>query len=412
MSELKLIAKDFLKAMASENVALYESVLNEDASLIIGRWDGGEAYRPRQRVVERLVNEWTAWKDATLEEFTIIAEGDLAAVEFRIQATENRRYVEHNRSAFLQFKDGKIQVVNLYCPEPMPSSRRKGWIAPATLTEEELNRLFETMMFSNDLREGVMPNIGGRMSLRGGMSGSGDAHPGSNFVGAIRWSREEADTRIEEVIAYYRERNIGFHWWVSPYDEPPDLRARLEKHGLILAGDAATMALSGLDELDGIPTNPNLQVKVLDGYDNKSLDAVAHILKVCFSWTQEQVDQRMPGFIERMRDEKFREREFSYLGSLDGQPVGLCRLELTSGIAYLGGAGTLPEYRGQKVYSTLLHRRLEDAHEKGYHIAAINAEPMSRGIVTRYGFKEYARTYIYGWMPVMDVEVIKSLVPQ
>jgi hypothetical protein len=30
----------------------------------------------------------------------------------------------------------------------------------------------------------------------------------------------------------------------------------------------------------------------------------------------------------------------------------------------------------------------------------------------KYGFKEYSRSYIYGWMPVMDVEVIKSLVPQ
>jgi hypothetical protein len=55
---------------------------------------------------------------------------------------------------------------------------------------------------------------------------------------------------------------------------------------------------------------------------------------------------------------------------------------------------------------------MEAAQARGYHLAAINAEPMSRRIVKRYGFKEYARMYIYGWMPVMDVEVIKSLVPQ
>jgi predicted acetyltransferase len=120
----------------------------------------------------------------------------------------------------------------------------------------------------------------------------------------------------------------------------------------------------------------------------------------------------MSGLIERMRNEKFREREINYLGTLSGQPVSFGRLELKSGVAYLGGAATLPHFRGQKAYSTLLRRRLEDARAHGYHIAAINAEPMSRRIVTRYGFKEYARMYIYGWMPVMDVEVIKSLVPQ
>jgi len=412
MSDLKLVITDFLKAMASKDTHLYESVMNDDASLLIGRWDGGEVYRPRQRVIERLIGEWLTWSDATLEEFTIIADGDLAGAEFRIQATENQRYVEHNRSVFLKFKDGKIQTINMYCPESTPSSRRKGWVAPASLTDDEIHRLFGSMMFANDPREGVMQNLGARMSLRGGMEGSGDAHPGSNFLGGVRWSDEEAEMRIEETIAYHRERNIGFQWVVSPYDTPSDLCNRLEKHGLILAGDAATMARSELADLEDIPINNDLKVDILDGSDEKLLEALAHILMVCFNWSQEQVDQRIPGLVERMKDERFREREFSYIGSLMGQPVGLGRLELKSGVAYLGGAATLPEFRGQKVYSTLLRRRMEVAHAHGYHIAAINAEPMSRGIVARYGFKEYARMFIYGWMPEMDVEVIKSLVPQ
>ena len=412
MSDPKQLAKDFLSALASKDSARYDSVLNEDASLLIGRWDGGEVYRPRQRVVERLVSEWSTWGDATMEEFTIISEGDLAGVEFRIQATENQRFVEHNRSAFLKIKDGKIQVVTLYCPEPMPSARRRGWIAPATLTEDELHRLFESMMFANDTREWVMPNLNGRMSLRGGMEGSGDAHPGSNFVGGIRWLSEEADKRIEEIIAYHRERNIGFQWLISPYDTPSDLGQRLEKHGLILAGDAATMARLGLDNLEDIPTNADLKVEIWDGNDNRLTDSLSNILKVCFNMSQQQVDRMVVGLQERVKDEKFREREINYLGSLNGQLVGIGRLQLISGVAYLGGAATLPEFRGQKVYSTLLRRRMEAAHARGYHLAAINAEPMSRRIVKQYGFKEYARTYIYGWMPVMDVEVIKSLVPQ
>jgi hypothetical protein len=49
------------------------------------------------------------------------------------------------------------------------------------------------------------------MSLRGGMGGSGNAHPGSNRVGGVRWTAEEADRRIEDTIAFHRERNIGFH---------------------------------------------------------------------------------------------------------------------------------------------------------------------------------------------------------
>ena len=412
MSDPKQLAQDFLAALAVNDPVRYETILSEDAGMLIGRWDRGEAYRPRHRVVKRLIDEWLAWPDPTTELLNLLADGDQAAMEFRIQATENDRFIEHNRSAFLKIKEDKIQLIRLYCSEPMPSAHRKGWIAPATLTDAETQRLFESLMYSSDPYEWLAPDEAGHMSLRGGMGGSGNAHPGSNFVGGMRWTADDADRRIEEIIAFHRERNIGFQWWVTPYDTPADLRERLEKHGLILAGDAATMARSGLDRLDDIPQNSEVTFEVLDGYDDAAIDALAHITMVCFNWTQEQIDERRPGWIERMRDERFREREANYLARINGQPVGYGRIQLQGGIAYLGRAATLPEFRGRKVYSTLLRRRMEEAHARGYHVAAINAEPMSRPIVERFGFREYSRIYIYGWMPVIDVEVIKSLVPQ
>ena len=412
MPNPKELAEQFLAALAANEAAHYEAVLGENAALRLGRWDGSELYRPRRRVVQRLIDEWSAWPDPTLETFIVMAEGDKAAIEFRIQATENERYVEHNRSAFLTIKDDRIHIIDLYCNEPIPSARRKGWIAPATMTEAELHRLFESMMFSGDPREWMAPEESERYSLRGGMGGSGLAHPGSNGAGGMRWTAEEADRRIEEFIAYHRDRNIGFQWWVTPYDTPPDLRERLERQGMLLAGDAATMARLGLDNLDDIPRNPDVQIEWLDGYDDDAIDAIGHITMVCFHWLQEQVDERRPGWVERMRDPKFRDKEATYLARLNGQPAGYGRVQLRGGIAYLGGAATLPEFRGQHVYSTLVRRRLEEARSRGYHLAVINAEPLSRPIVARCGFKEYARTYIYGWMPVIDTDVIKSLVPQ
>ncbi len=181
---------------------------------------------------------------------------------------------------------------------------------------------------------------------------------------------------------------------------------------MVLAGDAATMARLGLDNLDDIPRNPDVTIELLDGYDDAALDALGHIMMVCFHWPQEKVDERRPGWADRMRDLKIRERETNYLARLNGQPVGYGRVQLRAGVAYLGGAATLPEFRGQHIYSTLVRLRLEVARSKGYHLAVINAEPLSRPIAARCGFKEYARTYIYGWMPVIDLDVIKSLVPQ
>jgi hypothetical protein len=54
---------------------------------------------------------------------------------------------------------------------------------------------------------------------------------------------------------------------------------------------------------------------------------------------------------------------------------------------------------------------LEDASARGYHVSAIYAGPMSRRVVERYGFEEYARLEVYGWMPQIDMDIIRSLVP-
>jgi hypothetical protein len=124
MSNPKELAEQFIAALAANDAADYEAVLNEDAALRLGRWDGTELYRPRRRVVQRFLDEWSAWPDPTLETFTIMAEGDKAAIEFRIQATENDRYVEHNRSAFLTIKDDKLQVIDLYASNQSENSQR------------------------------------------------------------------------------------------------------------------------------------------------------------------------------------------------------------------------------------------------------------------------------------------------
>ncbi|MBI5567016.1 MAG: nuclear transport factor 2 family protein [Chloroflexi bacterium] len=411
MSDLQQLGRDFMAAIAANDQAQFEALLAEDAGLRLNRWDGREIYRPRARVIQRIRDEWAAWPDATLETFDVLADGPRIAIEYRIQATENTFYVEHNRSAFLTITDNKISTIDLFCPEPMYSARRKNWIAPATLEGEELNRVLQSTRFGFDVREWIWPDSSSRMSLRGGQWGNGSAHPGANGVGGVRWTAEEADRRIEETIAYFRERNIGFQWWVDDTTEPADMCERLEKHGLVLAGDAATMARVGLDNLD-IPINPDIEIEIMDGYAEAAVDAMCHINIVCFQMPQEQIDRQRAGWVERMRNPKFREKEINYLAKVDGQHAAFARLVLGGGIAYQGGAGTLPEFRGRNIYSTLVRRRLADAQTRGYHLAVINAEPLSRPIVTRCGFKEYGRAYIYAWMPVIDMDVIKSLVPQ
>ena len=410
MPDPKQIATDFLTAIATNDPALYTRALSPQVGLRVWGWQALALQRPRARVIDYLMREWSAWQDATLEKINLVADEARVAVEFRIQATEHGRYVEHNRSAMLSLANGQIETIDLYCPTPIASAHRKNWIAPANLDAAQVLALFEAWQSSFDLREMIPMNISAAGNLSEWMGGTGDPHPGSNDISGTRWNAHEADEKIKAVIEHHRQRNIGFHWMVNPFDQPADLRERLERHGLMLAGDQALMARVNLEHLD-IPINSQIEIELIDGTNDESIEARLQIVATCFNWTKEQADARRPNFFERAKDPKMRENEIGLLARLDGKPVGDSRVILNAGMAYLGGASTLPEYRGQKIYSTLLRRRLEIARERGYHVAAIHAEPMSRRVVSKYGFQEYGKAYLYGWMPVMDARVIKSLVP-
>ncbi len=165
----------------------------------------------------------------------------------------------------------------------------------------------------------------------------------------------------------------------------------------------------GLDDLD-IPTNPELEIEVVDASDEECMEAVLRISGECFKMTQQQVDKTRANWHEHLKQPNYQQQERVYLGRLDGLPVAMARLYMNAGLAYLGGAATLPEYRRRSIYSSLLRRRLVDARDLGYHVAIIDAGPMSRRVVKRYGFREYGRFDVYGWMPVMDMEVIRTLI--
>lgn len=214
-----------------------------------------------------------------------------------------------------------------------------------------------------------------------------------------------------EQISYFRERELGFCWYVSPLDTPADLGERLVKHGLVYARGAATMVRLGIESLQGIPVNPQVEVLTITSDRPDLFNEAVEIGAVGFHFPPEQVERLKQSWRDRRQNPELANKERSYLARLDAKPVGFAAMQLGGGHAYRGGAATLPEFRGRQVYSTLLRKRLEEARSLGMRMATVDAEPMSRRVVTRYGFKEYGKISIYAWMPVIDMEVIRQIVP-
>ena len=78
-----------------------------------------------------------------------------------------------------------------------------------------------------------------------------------------------------------------------------------------------------------------------------------------------------------------------YLARIDGQPVATADISWLADerAAFLGGALTLPQFRGRGAYRTLVHRRWQDAVEQGRPVLVTQSEPMSQPILLRLGFE-------------------------
>jgi hypothetical protein len=377
-------------------------------------WLGVEAHRPRARVARRLGEEWAGWTDLVLEVVTATGDQARAIVEFRVAGCDpaSGRYLEHNRALVVKVEDGAARELDLYCALPVPNGPRKNPILPATASDADLHRFFHLARQEYDLRRGVDNNRSSTLAPSGSWGLSDHAHPASNFSGGTYLSDEEADAGIEAVIERYRSLGYGFQWWVSPYDRPADLPQRLERHGLARAGGYEKMLRRDLQNLDDIPVSPRVTVEPVDGSDDAVFDAAMHVMAVAFHEPPEHAADFAAHWRERMRNPEWQSENRVFLARVDGQPAGTGRIVLRDGMGYLVAGSTLPEFRGQYVYATLLRRRLEAARERGFELVALDAGPMSRAVVERYRFEPFGTTHVYVWMPVMDPAVIRDIVPQ
>jgi predicted acetyltransferase len=78
-----------------------------------------------------------------------------------------------------------------------------------------------------------------------------------------------------------------------------------------------------------------------------------------------------------------------YVGYVDGCPASSAWITFHKGSQFAGlwGGSTRVEYRGRGLYTALLAARVQEAQARGVRYLTIDASPMSRPIVEKYGFQ-------------------------
>ncbi|MDA8346399.1 MAG: GNAT family N-acetyltransferase [Thermaerobacter sp.] len=191
-----------------------------------------------------------------------------------------------------------------------------------------------------------------------------------------------ADAAIRREAAYFDRLGHNVEWKLYAHDEPQDLHERLLAQGFTAEEPDAIMAL----DLSQVP--PAL-LEPVPAFIRRLTDA--DMLKDATRVHEAVWPEKKSKLAERLayllRNDSA--RLSVYAAYMDGEPVSAARIHFSdrSAFASLWGGATLPGYRGRGLYTALLAVRLQEAKRRGARFLTIDAGPMSRPIVEKYGFR-------------------------
>lgn len=214
--------------------------------------------------------------------------------------------------------------------------------------------------------------------------------PFSNLMVKTMLTPADADTVIQTVRDQFAAWNKAFGWMVSDSTTPADMAQRLQAAGFAKAFELAGMSLNVNHP---ITTNPTVRVRRAVASDAALISDLFHRAYPM----PKSVSESLVSNWQPTRDMKY----LAYVEGVD-EPVAVASQTyfLDKPIALLGGAATLPEYRGWGIYTSLVAHRLKSAGDDGKQIAVI---PATRGtsapICQKLGFAERCSMEIYAWAP-------------
>ncbi|HSB11114.1 MAG TPA: GNAT family N-acetyltransferase [Blastocatellia bacterium] len=96
-----------------------------------------------------------------------------------------------------------------------------------------------------------------------------------------------------------------------------------------------------------------------------------------------------PEFLDLFKNPFYAAGAHFFMAEVEGVPAGGAMMSIHRGVASLGGAGTLPEFRNRGVQTALILARLEVAAESGCDLAmvATGLDTVSQRNVERRGFQ-------------------------
>ena len=215
---------------------------------------------------------------------------------------------------------------------------------------------------------------------------------GEGYVLFSQLTEANADEIIGEQIQYFEGIAQDFEWKVYDYDRPPDLKERLRTYGFVVEEEEAIMVLDLEDAPDIFwqPVRPTIH-QIIDPSKLSDVSSVEQqVWNEDFSWLEQYLGNALSNYPDQMS---------VYTAYLNDQPASAAWTYFPkhSQFASLWGGSTISSARGQGLYTALLAVRAQEAKARQLRYLTVDASPMSRPILEKFGFERIAYSYPCKW---------------
>lgn len=234
-----------------------------------------------------------------------------------------------------------------------------------------------------DSRRQVLPNLIRHVST---------AEGGEGAIVYSQLSEDNAAEVIDEQIAWFTAQGQSFEWKAYNYDTPADLINRLATRGFTIEESESVMVLALAQLPTTLRQSPTQRVEQIT--TPADLSIVRAIEETVwggdFRWLEAYLTHALQHQPTQMS---------IYVAYANAVPASAAWIYYPTGsrFASLWGGSTLTEYRGQGLYTALLAVRAQAAISRQVEYLTVDASPMSRPILEKFGFVQIAETFPCKW---------------
>jgi len=199
------------------------------------------------------------------------------------------------------------------------------------------------------------------------------------------------EDKIDEMIAFFEERNTPFIWHAGSKAIPDSVRDLLIKRDFqVQSQPGMAINLNKIPDINNII--PNFEIVKIR--NSEHVKFAAEVFCTANDLSIDIVIDFLEMGLKSLESD-------NYLGVLNGKAVSTSGVAYASGVAGIYFVSTLEEARRRGIGSITSFRPLFDAKTKGYHWAILHSSEMGFEMYKKMGFEHYSDINQCIWIPKM-----------